>query len=157
MTWGLLGLKISEPNPANNLTDARVNSGNKVDLEKKNNVAFVYEKNQYEDNRRITRVYIGNGRSTSFWHDHWLGPMPLVGMFPALFSHCDQPQVLVAACKAGDVWNLHLHHHLSAQELLTLAPALAAVDLDIHSEDQRGIGETMAPYSSARAYQWHME
>lgn len=46
---------------------------------------------------------------------------------------------------------------MAEQELLILTPALAAIDLDLHLDDHRGIGDPMAPYSSARAYQWHME
>jgi hypothetical protein len=32
-------------------------------------------------------VDVGDGDSTSFWHDHWVGDAPLAATFPALFSH----------------------------------------------------------------------
>lgn len=37
--------------------------------------------------RKITRVNVGDGRSTAFWYDVWLGELPLPECFPALHSH----------------------------------------------------------------------
>lgn len=42
---------------------------------------------------RIGAVHtIGNGRSTMFWLDVWLGPNPLASEFPRLFCHLRLPE-----------------------------------------------------------------
>jgi len=38
--------------------------------------------------RSLTTVLLGDGASTSFWHDHWLLNTTVAETFPALFSHC---------------------------------------------------------------------
>ncbi|PNT63488.1 hypothetical protein BRADI_4g16617v3 [Brachypodium distachyon] len=47
--------------------------------------------------RRLTKVSIGNGRSTFFWLDLWLGEDTLASHFPALFSHSLRPNIFVAS------------------------------------------------------------
>lgn len=37
--------------------------------------------------RSITRVEVGDGESTAFWHDTWVADQPLAARFPALLSH----------------------------------------------------------------------
>ncbi|CAN6171822.1 unnamed protein product [Urochloa humidicola] len=44
------------------------------------------------DFRAATSVHLGNGQTTAFWLDHWLGPLPVAQMFPALFSHLSLPK-----------------------------------------------------------------
>ncbi|XP_040257991.1 uncharacterized protein [Aegilops tauschii subsp. strangulata] len=44
----------------------------------------------------LTRVALGDGRSTSFWHDDWLACGALRVAFPALYTH--------AACSEVSVW-----------------------------------------------------
>jgi len=41
--------------------------------------------------RCITKVQLGDGRTTSFWHDSWFDGSPLATVFPCLFSHCTKP------------------------------------------------------------------
>ncbi|CAN6212194.1 unnamed protein product [Urochloa humidicola] len=36
----------------------------------------------------ITTVHLGDGRSTSFWHDVWDGDDSMADRFPSLFIHC---------------------------------------------------------------------
>jgi hypothetical protein len=38
---------------------------------------------------------IGDGSSTSFWHDHWLDSGPIATSHPALFSHTFRPNISV--------------------------------------------------------------
>jgi hypothetical protein len=38
--------------------------------------------------RHLTAIRVGNGESTSFWHDRWLLNSPLTEVFPAPYSHC---------------------------------------------------------------------
>jgi hypothetical protein len=48
--------------------------------------------------RSLTFVRVGNGRSTCFWLDSWLGNKPLLIQYPALFSDVQSPNVTVADC-----------------------------------------------------------
>lgn len=45
--------------------------------------------------RELTRVRVGNGKTTSFWHDWWLPCGPLGVAFPALFTHTICPEATV--------------------------------------------------------------
>ncbi|PNT68458.1 hypothetical protein BRADI_3g40775v3 [Brachypodium distachyon] len=51
--------------------------------------------------RNISKVTVGNGLSTSFWLDLWLGDTTLAHRFPALFSHSLRPNIPVAAALAS--------------------------------------------------------
>jgi hypothetical protein len=72
--------------------------------------------------RNLTIVKIGDGKSTCFWLDSWLGNKPLSVQFPALFSHVQSPNVLVADCCTDNGWMLRFRHITSnrAQEELGL-------------------------------------
>lgn len=97
--------------------------------------------------RISTRVHLGDGSSTSFWYDHWIGHLLLAEAFPALLSHCLRPNVTVAAAWNGLAWDLFLCTRLSAnatQEYTILTEALALVQPSTEA-DRRGIGPAMAP------------
>ncbi|KAF8696905.1 hypothetical protein HU200_036547 [Digitaria exilis] len=64
--------------------------------------------------RASTWVHLGNGAYTSLWFNHWIGPLPLSEMFPALLSFCRRPNATVYDFKIGNSWNLHLDDHLSS-------------------------------------------
>jgi hypothetical protein len=51
--------------------------------------------------RTITRVFVLDGRSTSFWLDKWLPGEPLATRFPALFSHSTRRHATVATVVVG--------------------------------------------------------
>jgi hypothetical protein len=53
--------------------------------------------------RCLTRVEVGDGRRTSFWHDDWLPDGPLSTSAAALFSHTTSPEATVAQVLAGGV------------------------------------------------------
>ena len=55
----------------------------------------------------ITTVNVGDGRSTSFWNDVWIGDECLSDRFPLLRSHCKQANQSVS-----DVVRHGLRHHL---------------------------------------------
>jgi hypothetical protein len=44
----------------------------------------------------ITTVTLGNGKSTSFVNDVWVGDDALADRFPALVSHCTQKEASVS-------------------------------------------------------------
>jgi hypothetical protein len=46
--------------------------------------------------RRLTVVALGNGETTSFWHDTWSEAGVLQHAFPVLYSHCLDTDVTVA-------------------------------------------------------------
>jgi mannosylglycoprotein endo-beta-mannosidase len=47
--------------------------------------------------RSISKVVVGNGNSTAFWLDLWLGSTPFYIRFPCLFSHSIRPHANVAS------------------------------------------------------------
>lgn len=50
---------------------------------------------------------VGNGTSTRFWHDTWVGNQPLIMAFPRLFLVSTQQNGLIANCGSlvGGVWS----------------------------------------------------
>ncbi|KAK1621107.1 hypothetical protein QYE76_026624 [Lolium multiflorum] len=46
--------------------------------------------------RSISKVLLGDGSSTAFWFDLWLGDQTLCDRFPALFSHSIRPNINVS-------------------------------------------------------------
>uniref|UniRef100_A0A0A9A837 Uncharacterized protein n=1 Tax=Arundo donax TaxID=35708 RepID=A0A0A9A837_ARUDO len=90
--------------------------------------------------RANTSVRIGNGRCTSFWQDHWIGPMPLASLMHALFSHSRRPNLSVSmACTTGG-WELHLQPRITEaaiSELTSLHEALQGVQLRPEEHDER--------------------
>lgn len=111
------------------------------------------------DFRRCTRTIIGDGASTSFWFDHWIGPQPLADMFPALLSHTTRPNITVLGTWNGLTWNLFTSHRISSvalAELQVVQQALNNVHLDTNVTDQRGVGDRLLPFSSATSYAWYM-
>jgi len=57
--------------------------------------------------QNLTRVRVGTGDRTSFWHDRWLFNTPLCDVFPALYSHVLSRDLTVRA-----VLDIGLHAHL---------------------------------------------
>ncbi|CAN6248749.1 unnamed protein product [Urochloa humidicola] len=107
--------------------------------------------------RQCTQVHLGNGRTTSFWFDHWIGPSALAVSFPALFSHCQRANITVHEAWAGGHWELQLHSRLSSvalSELQVLLLALQNAQPDQQAQDSRGMHLSMAPFSSAEFYRW---
>lgn len=113
--------------------------------------------------RQVTKVHLGDGQTTSFWFDHWLGPLPLAELMPALFSHSQRKNISVYNAWTGTSWDLQLSHRLSnaaTEEWAILLHALSSVssiNLSLDLEDFRGIGEAMTPFSSSAFYAVQME
>jgi hypothetical protein len=84
-------------------------------------------------------VKIGDGKSTCFLLDSWLGNKPLSVQFPALFSHVQSSNVLVADCCTDNGWMLRFRHitfHRAQEELGLLLDRLNLVSLSEESDEQ---------------------
>ncbi|KAF8768539.1 hypothetical protein HU200_007528 [Digitaria exilis] len=90
-----------------------------------------YTKKLIPEYRQITEVELGDGETTSFWHDTWSEAGVLREALPALFSHCLNTDVTVAeVMAAGGLGPTDLQPRLStpaASELVLLHDALHAI------------------------------
>jgi hypothetical protein len=89
--------------------------------------------------RAISNVTIGNGASTAFWFDLWLGNSTLHDRFPILFSHSARPNLNVATALSHGIRHF-LVPRLSAaaaSELRDLTVELCSVHLNIGTPDIR--------------------
>ncbi|CAL4911160.1 unnamed protein product [Urochloa decumbens] len=73
--------------------------------------------------RALTDVALGDGETTSFWHDTWSEAGVLRDALPALYSHCLDADVTVAEVVAAG--------GLSGQDLQPRLTAAARVDLSL--------------------------
>ncbi|TVU45185.1 hypothetical protein EJB05_04660, partial [Eragrostis curvula] len=83
------------------------------------------------DYRLLTTVEVGDGRSTSFWHDCWLAVGPLADALPALFTHARRPEasvnsVMAAPLRAAFAPRLST---VATEEYTKLTEMLAAIQL----------------------------
>jgi hypothetical protein len=80
----------------------------------------------------VTDVNLGDGAATSFWLDAWSATGALAAALPALFPHCTDPHITVAAAFRSDVLMLPLQSRLSSvatEELAALNAKLAGLRL----------------------------
>ena len=69
-----------------------------------------------------TRIHIGNGRSTRFWWDIWVGDSKLKDMFPQLFRMATNNSAVVADLwgrqgGGGGGWEVHFRRPFHDWEL----------------------------------------
>lgn len=81
--------------------------------------------------RCLTKVTVGDGSTTSFWWDSWMGDLFLAAKFPSLLSHCND-----SSASISQVVHLGLSHflvprlsNLAISELAELQEMVAAVTL----------------------------
>ena len=104
--------------------------------------------------QHLTRVRVGDGAHTSFWHDRWLFNAPLQEAFPVLYSHVLLRDLTVRAT-LDTGFQTHLRPRLTnaaSSEAAILLSCLEQVQLAgypdsrfLHSSDQE-------PFSSRGAY-----
>ncbi|GJN19384.1 hypothetical protein PR202_gb06657 [Eleusine coracana subsp. coracana] len=84
----------------------------------------------------ITTVTIGNGTTTSIWHDHWLECGRLTNVYPALASHAATTTATVARVLADGVRAQLVPRlsRLAAQELEEVQEHLQRVRLSSHRD-----------------------
>jgi mannosylglycoprotein endo-beta-mannosidase len=89
--------------------------------------------------RSVTKVLLGNGASTSFWFDLWLGDYTLSERFPALLSHSIRPLASVSFTFLGGI-RANLGPRLTPAalaQLRTLTSELASVEIRPAEVDSR--------------------
>jgi hypothetical protein len=102
--------------------------------------------------RSISRVVIGDGRRTSFWHDSWLPRGPLAVTLHVLFSHATCPEVTVAAALRRGIVNILVPRLTPAgeRELAILEDEISACPLSVVA-DARHLVLCRGPQNKLRA------
>lgn len=105
------------------------------------------------DYRLLTSVEVGDGRSTSFWHDCWTALGPLAESYPALYSHARRGEasvhrVLSSPLRLAFVSRLS---SVASAELATLTDLLGDVVLTDDTDARRCPWEDAASKLSSSA------
>jgi hypothetical protein len=66
--------------------------------------------------RDLTVIKVGDGHHNSFWTDSWIGNITLSIQFPALFSHVQLPNRIVAELFIENGWQLRFCHITSRRD-----------------------------------------
>ena len=85
-----------------------------------------------------TRFVIGNGTSTRFWEDTWLGESPLAIQYPSLYRIAQRREVFVATVFQSVPLNIQFRRSLAGnrwEEWLRLVRRLMEVQLS-HQPDE---------------------
>ena len=85
-----------------------------------------------------TRFVIGNGASTRFWEDTWLGDSPLAIQYPSLYRIAQRREVFVATVFQSIPLNIQFRRSLAGnrwEEWLHLVRRLMEVQLS-HQPDE---------------------
>jgi len=105
-----------------------------------------------------TRIIIGNGASTSFWHAHWLDAIPLKTRFPSLFKHSKGSRLCVRDAIENGQWIQCIKPNPTVQVLtdyLHLANQLTQLHLNPTVADTiRWKWTANGVYSARSAYQF---
>jgi hypothetical protein len=87
----------------------------------------------------ITTVTLGNGKSTSFGNDVWVGDDALADRFPALVSHCTQKEASVSIAITSNLQSAFVNRMTAqaAAELGQVHMIIQQTMLDETNEDTR--------------------
>jgi hypothetical protein len=86
--------------------------------------------------RSLTFVRVGNGKSTCFWLDSWLGNKPLSIQYPTLFSHVQSPNDRVANCMSEHGWAIWFRYIMSRRAEEELESLLGRLDSFSLNDDE---------------------
>ncbi|RLN09471.1 putative ribonuclease H protein [Panicum miliaceum] len=104
--------------------------------------------------RTITHVLVGNGKTTSFWHDRWMLNTTLADTFPVLFSHRTQPAISVQQAVTRPL-DSQLQPRLTrsaAAERQVVIDCLANVHLTEEPDSHMLADLKRSPFTSSGAY-----
>uniref|UniRef100_A0ACD5XYD0 Uncharacterized protein n=1 Tax=Avena sativa TaxID=4498 RepID=A0ACD5XYD0_AVESA len=105
--------------------------------------------------RCLTKVAIGSGTATSFWHDLWIDDLTLDIRFPALYSHITNKNCSVAFCCHSTSVLLDTFprlSHAASLELSDLQALVASVNLNDSVPDVRVARSDGRPLTTKTAY-----
>lgn len=110
-----------------------------------------------------TKVFVHNGKKTSFWKSSWInGQAPSV-LFPLLFKHSKRKNRTVAQAIIDNKWVSDICYNLSFDlltEYFNLWRLIAAEDIDLHSAEEDQITWTRTTsgiYTAKSAYDFQLE
>lgn len=103
----------------------------------------------------MTKVIIGDGKTTSFWKDLWTSAGRLYLRFPTLFTYATNPNCTVNSQFVDNDWQVSLHPVLSHQALLenqALFHSLLGQHITHGIPDRRVITSTMLDIKTSDIY-----
>jgi hypothetical protein len=101
-------------------------------------------------------VALGDGTTTSFWHDEWAEAGRLAKLLPVLYSHClDTDATVEEVLAAAGMTSDQLQPRLSStaqHELVLLENALLSVELKACPDGRRMVGSGLGRVCTAAFY-----
>jgi len=100
---------------------------------------------------------VENGQHCRFWHDVWIGTVPLKIQYEELFRMVQQPNCSVADCCDEESWELDFKRTLSLQEYnswLELKESLGDISLSNNSDSVFWALEKNKVYSTKSLYRF---
>nr|CAB3460158.1 unnamed protein product [Digitaria exilis] len=91
-----------------------------------------------------------NGNHTSFWLDSWLLNSPIAEIFPALYSHCVEPEITVADAWARTVATLLRPRltRVAAEELAIIQSCLSIVSFSDNDDARYLSSQQCRPFDT---------
>ncbi|PWA47276.1 RNA-directed DNA polymerase, eukaryota, Reverse transcriptase zinc-binding domain protein [Artemisia annua] len=98
----------------------------------------------------LFKIKVGNGQSTSFWNDIWIGDRHLVASFPRLYRLETNPDCLV--CDRNPTAQVSLSALANASDITPTLPQLT--DIGLHSVQLIDIGPMISYFPPGLIFQW---
>ncbi|PWA81456.1 cytochrome P450 [Artemisia annua] len=94
----------------------------------------------------LFKIKVGNGQSTSFWNDIWIGDKPLVASFPRLYRLETNPDCLVC--------DRNLTAQVSLSALANASDITPTLPIGLHSVQLTDIGSMSSYFPPGLIFQW---